>query len=133
MFISEPFPPPPPPPPDTKGKERHLKAAVIGLSIGLATVITIVLFVILCNRRIKPLDVGVQNQSRTTYQGLGLSRNITNPESGAVYFGIPVFSFEELRQATNNFDQARQLGEGGFGTVYYGEGLLFYVQLVLVL
>ncbi|XP_017438130.1 dirigent protein 22 [Vigna angularis] len=34
-------------------------------------------------------------------------------ESGGVYFGISVFSFDELREATNNFDEARKFGEGG--------------------
>lgn len=27
----------------------------------------------------------------------------------------------ELEQATHNFDPAQELGDGGFGTVYYGE------------
>ncbi|KAL5078758.1 hypothetical protein RYX36_007179 [Vicia faba] len=101
-------------------KERHLKAAVRGLSIGLATVIAIALFVIillLYYRRIK--SSGLKNQSRANYRGL--SRNTTIPESGAVYLGIPVFSYEELQKATDNFNQARELGEGGFGTVYYGK------------
>ncbi|KAK2375872.1 LEAF RUST 10 DISEASE-RESISTANCE LOCUS RECEPTOR-LIKE PROTEIN KINASE 1.1 [Trifolium repens] len=99
----------------TKRKDRRLEAAVIGLSIGLATALFVILF--LCYWRIKSSEV--KNQSRTNYHGL--SRNTTIPENGAVYFGIPVFSYDELKEATNNFDQARQIGEGGFGTIYYGK------------
>jgi hypothetical protein len=95
----------------------QLSVSDTGLSIGLATALFVILF--LCYWRIKSSEV--KNQSRTNYHGL--SRNTTIPENGAVYFGIPVFSYDELKEATNNFDQARQIGEGGFGTIYYGEGL----------
>ncbi|KAI3462564.1 hypothetical protein Pfo_019227 [Paulownia fortunei] len=39
---------------------------------------------------------------------------------GSSYFGVQVFNFTELEEATNNFDPSRELGDGGFGTVYYG-------------
>ncbi|KAL8532062.1 hypothetical protein ACS0TY_008608 [Phlomoides rotata] len=39
---------------------------------------------------------------------------------GSSYFGVQVFDYSELEQATNNFDPAGELGDGGFGTVYYG-------------
>ncbi|KAG5535337.1 hypothetical protein RHGRI_023189 [Rhododendron griersonianum] len=38
----------------------------------------------------------------------------------STYFGVQVFSYSELEEATGNFDPSRELGEGGFGTVYYG-------------
>ncbi|XP_061357746.1 LEAF RUST 10 DISEASE-RESISTANCE LOCUS RECEPTOR-LIKE PROTEIN KINASE-like 1.1 isoform X2 [Gastrolobium bilobum] len=43
------------------------------------------------------------------------------PETGSVYFGVPIFSYRDLEVATKKFDPSRELGEGGFGTVYYGK------------
>ncbi|KAI7757307.1 hypothetical protein M8C21_031435, partial [Ambrosia artemisiifolia] len=33
--------------------------------------------------------------------------------------GVSVFSYEELEDATQNFDPSHELGDGGFGAVYY--------------
>lgn len=55
------------------------------------------------------------------------SRHITDPslqsdaESGSAYFGLPVFSYKELEEVTNHFHESNELGNGGFGTVYYGK------------
>nr|GEV85539.1 leaf rust 10 disease-resistance locus receptor-like protein kinase-like 1.2 [Tanacetum cinerariifolium] len=42
-------------------------------------------------------------------------------EDASVYFGVSVFSYTELEDATNHFDSSKELGDGGFGTVYYGK------------
>ncbi|KAF7131533.1 hypothetical protein RHSIM_Rhsim09G0104500 [Rhododendron simsii] len=41
-------------------------------------------------------------------------------EGGSAYFGASVFSYAELEEATHDFDPSKELGDGGFGTVYHG-------------
>ena len=42
---------------------------------------------------------------------------------------LPLFNFEELATATNNFHSANMLGEGGFGSVYKVSLVLYSHQL----
>lgn len=42
-------------------------------------------------------------------------------DGGGVCFEVPVFSYVELEAATNKFDRDKELGDGGFGTVYHGK------------
>ncbi|KAI3729440.1 hypothetical protein L6452_18098 [Arctium lappa] len=42
-------------------------------------------------------------------------------EDGSHFFGVCVFSYAELKDATQNFDPSNELGDGGFGAVYYGK------------
>ncbi|XP_057517223.1 LEAF RUST 10 DISEASE-RESISTANCE LOCUS RECEPTOR-LIKE PROTEIN KINASE-like 1.2 [Amaranthus tricolor] len=41
--------------------------------------------------------------------------------NGSTYFGVHVFTYRELEEATNHFNPSKELGEGGFGTVYHGK------------
>ncbi|TXG57341.1 hypothetical protein EZV62_018654 [Acer yangbiense] len=41
-------------------------------------------------------------------------------EAAGGYFGVPIFSYNELAEATDNFHHDKELGERGFGTVYHG-------------
>ncbi|KAK8987568.1 hypothetical protein V6N11_027314 [Hibiscus sabdariffa] len=48
--------------------------------------------------------------------------SISDLESSSSFcFELPIFSYSELVEATENFHDEKELGDGGFGTVYYGK------------
>ncbi|KNA11482.1 hypothetical protein SOVF_134790 [Spinacia oleracea] len=42
-------------------------------------------------------------------------------ENSADVLGVKIFSYNELEEATQQFHESQELGDGGFGTVYYGK------------
>ncbi|XP_028757867.1 LEAF RUST 10 DISEASE-RESISTANCE LOCUS RECEPTOR-LIKE PROTEIN KINASE-like 1.1 [Neltuma alba] len=95
-----------------------LNGIYIGVTSGTVVIIIgLVVFQLRNKRRHKSL--GSQNQSRTIESDNTHSNVIL--EDRHIYFKFPVFSYEELEEATNKFDRSRELGSGGFGTVYYGK------------
>ncbi|KAM0055835.1 putative protein kinase RLK-Pelle-WAK-LRK10L-1 family [Helianthus debilis subsp. tardiflorus] len=44
-----------------------------------------------------------------------------NTEDISLFYGVSIFSYKELEDATQNFDPSQELGDGGFGAVYYGK------------
>ncbi|KAJ7970350.1 Protein kinase family protein [Quillaja saponaria] len=54
-------------------------------------------------------------------QNMSSTISSKEPENGSIYFKVHLFTYNELEEATDNFDSARELGDGGFGTVYYGK------------
>lgn len=67
--------------------------------------------------------------AKSYVQSRSLSSELTSKdlESGSQFFegsqnfGVQHFTYSELEEATNFFDPSKELGEGGFGTVYYGK------------
>lgn len=57
--------------------------------------------------------------------------SITDLEKAGTYLGVHIFSYNELEKATNKFDSKRELGDGGFGTVYKGMLTLYISQLLI--
>ncbi|KAK7238689.1 hypothetical protein RIF29_43920 [Crotalaria pallida] len=98
--------------PNDRRKVRKLGLG-IGLGLGIALLsILMIGFGCLFRRRY------IQKHVPSDIQYL--SRNTDIEESG-IHFGIPLFSYKELKEATNNFHHTTQIGHGGFGIVYYGK------------
>ncbi|KAI5401389.1 LEAF RUST 10 DISEASE-RESISTANCE LOCUS RECEPTOR-LIKE PROTEIN KINASE-like 1.1 isoform X2 [Lathyrus oleraceus] len=102
--------------PKRKGLTRNVKLG-IGLGIGILGILFIGLLFLQLYKRKHTISVG-HFQSSNSY-----SDSSINPrrEIGSKHFGVPLFSYDELRKATNNFDHTKELGDGGFGTVYFGK------------
>ncbi|KAL7101705.1 hypothetical protein ACP275_08G071600 [Erythranthe tilingii] len=66
----------------------------------------------------KPLSTTLSTNFSTSVPSYPSSKSDLG--RGSTYFGVQVFSYEDLEEATDSFNASRELGDGGFGTVYYG-------------
>ncbi|XP_038892236.1 LEAF RUST 10 DISEASE-RESISTANCE LOCUS RECEPTOR-LIKE PROTEIN KINASE-like 1.2 isoform X2 [Benincasa hispida] len=98
-------------PPD---KHRNLW---IALGVAFSVVILLLLLFALWYRRRRHAapNILTRNISCEPYSKFDLD------DGGGVCFEVPVFSYVELEAATNKFDRDKELGDGGFGTVYHGK------------
>lgn len=89
----------------------------IALGAGFSGVILLVLLFALWYRRRSRAapNIITRNLSCEPYSKFDLD------DGGGVCFEVPVFSYVELEAATNKFDRDKELGDGGFGTVYHGK------------
>ncbi|XP_059430428.1 LEAF RUST 10 DISEASE-RESISTANCE LOCUS RECEPTOR-LIKE PROTEIN KINASE-like 1.1 [Corylus avellana] len=99
-------------------KESRTKQLAIGLGVGCSAI-----FIIICSFFI------MRHHYKKKYASSNmLAKNANSDpssrsdlEGGSIYYGVPVYSYCDLEKATNNFDTEKELGDGGFGIVYYGK------------
>ncbi|KAF3954019.1 hypothetical protein CMV_020592 [Castanea mollissima] len=102
---------------DDKQESKRWKYAVgAGAFLVMVLIILGVVFFIHRRRMKKKYDPSTLLSRSISYDPSGT----TDQERGSSYFGVHLFTYNELEEATNNFDSAKELGDGGFGTVYYG-------------
>ncbi|KAF2317800.1 hypothetical protein GH714_041114 [Hevea brasiliensis] len=90
------------------------------LGIGFATVgmiisMFIIIFFWLRNKRKQTSsNIVPRNSSADIF-------SISDREGGNIFFGVSIFCYNALEKATNSFASENELGDGGFGAVYYGK------------
>ncbi|KAI3965573.1 hypothetical protein MKX01_010530 [Papaver californicum] len=94
-------------------------AASLGVGIGILTIVLIGLGFWLYHRLEKRKRNILKQRHFKRNGGLLLKQKIST-DDGTVENDTKVFFKEELERATDNFNQNRIIGKGGFGTVYKG-------------
>ncbi|XP_037456843.1 wall-associated receptor kinase 1-like [Triticum dicoccoides] len=99
-------------------KQNFYLGIVIGLSSGLGMLLFGLTTIFLVQRWKRDVQKKLRRKYFRRNNGLLLEQLISGDENASERKKI--FSFQELKRATNNFDPARILGRGGHGTVYKG-------------
>ncbi|KAK6931536.1 hypothetical protein RJ641_003329 [Dillenia turbinata] len=99
-----------------KGDKR--KVVILAIVIPGAVLITLLAALLIYLHRHRKQKEGSSN---FLLGGIFSGRSKSDLEKSAISYGLPVFTYGELEEATNNFDSSKELGDGGFGTVYYGK------------
>ncbi|KAI9169517.1 hypothetical protein LWI28_013465 [Acer negundo] len=100
----------------TGNRNKSRLGLKLGFGIGGPVLLIVALSIYITQRRRK----GIYDSPNSRYTSSDPSSK-SDLEAASAYFGVPIFSYSELAEATNNFNHEKELGDGGFGTVYYGK------------
>eukprot|EP00253_Pinus_taeda_P026877 PITA_26877 len=95
---------------------RNKIAIIVGSSFGGFALVAIILVLLLVCYLKKKKAQGIADYFRK-YEKKGKAGCVPGLQIG----NLPIFSYQELREATNGFHEENELGDGGFGSVYLGK------------
>ncbi|XP_009793145.1 LEAF RUST 10 DISEASE-RESISTANCE LOCUS RECEPTOR-LIKE PROTEIN KINASE-like 1.2 isoform X1 [Nicotiana tabacum] len=101
-----------------KGRNKiGLKVGIgVGAAASTALMAGVIFFIYRCRQ--KKIYAGSSLFSTSI---LSYPSSIKDPEKATTLIGVHLFDYNELDEATNNFDSKKELGDGGYGTVYKGK------------
>ncbi|PWA34573.1 protein kinase family protein [Artemisia annua] len=123
---------------DEGGSKNSSLPIILGIVGAVVAIVVIVGGILCCRQRRKRRTIKEASPAQTETKAILTSSTVSSkynftssipsyPNSSKAskeytkssYFGTQVFTYEELEVATDNFNDSRELGDGGFGTVYY--------------
>ncbi|XP_057447008.1 LEAF RUST 10 DISEASE-RESISTANCE LOCUS RECEPTOR-LIKE PROTEIN KINASE-like 1.2 isoform X5 [Lotus japonicus] len=99
-------------------KRKMKLKVIIGVSSAVVGALAVILGIYVYKRK---KNISYAKSSYVQSRSLSSDLSLNDTEKGSRYYGVHLFTYTELEEATNNFDSSKELGEGGFGTVYFGK------------
>eukprot|EP00257_Ricinus_communis_P020764 XP_015580083.1 lysM domain receptor-like kinase 3 [Ricinus communis] len=116
------------PTPNTESGKRQKWAIIISILSVVTLLLMITVIIIVLRMKISQPnnkeDPKALSKSMSTIRGHSLQiLNMDIIEDGTAFESEKpvIYSPEEIEEATNNFDESRKIGAGGYGSVYFGE------------
>ncbi|XP_060172683.1 LEAF RUST 10 DISEASE-RESISTANCE LOCUS RECEPTOR-LIKE PROTEIN KINASE-like 1.2 isoform X2 [Lycium barbarum] len=98
--------------------KRIARKVAIGVGAAAFTALMAGVLFLIYRRRQKKIDAGSSVFTRSI---LSYPSSTKDPEKASITKRVHLFDYDELVEATNNFDSKKELGDGGYGTVYKGK------------
>ncbi|KAI3501790.1 hypothetical protein L1887_29814 [Cichorium endivia] len=123
-------PHPPPPPLSSKKRNDHKWAIIFGVLLAVIGLLLCLSIIMLMKR--KKMQEHVKENPKAVSKtmsfhkstAMGHTRYLSKENMEAITgFDTErplVYDLDEIAEATNNFDDSRKIGEGGYGSVYFG-------------
>ncbi|KAK6930977.1 Serine-threonine/tyrosine-protein kinase, catalytic domain [Dillenia turbinata] len=111
------------------GKKNHKWTIILGLVASFAVLSMCTVLVILLRRKKyhkdseeDPKSVSKSTSTNRTFSSRRQNLQKAQMEDVSIFDSEKplIYTLKEIQDATNNFDESKKLGEGGYGSVYYG-------------